>query len=156
MPEYLGFIDKIGNTVDGKPIYRFDFTTDKETLWGEFFNVVPAGMARNLSPDVNTLSHQGKAIFPREIYIAKENSCYSMQDCIDGIIALGFTPLDEDMLLVGENPLVFNFGEERDSVDNKLKSIGIDYFEFDEIKNGNEDVFDGLMKGEEDTGNGEE
>ena len=39
MEEYLGFVDEIGRTVDGKYIYRFDFTVDKETIWGDFLTL---------------------------------------------------------------------------------------------------------------------
>ena len=34
--EYLGFVDEIGRTTDGKYLYRFDFTYDPDSLWGAF------------------------------------------------------------------------------------------------------------------------
>ena len=30
MEEYLGFVDEIGRTIDGKFIYRLDFTLDTD------------------------------------------------------------------------------------------------------------------------------
>ena len=65
MEEFLGFVDEIGRTVDGKHIYRFDFTLDTETIWGEYFNVTPSAIIPDLQPDKNALSKQAKAIFPR-------------------------------------------------------------------------------------------
>ncbi|MBQ3945005.1 MAG: hypothetical protein II670_05260, partial [Alphaproteobacteria bacterium] len=46
-------------------------------------------------------------------------SCFTMQDCIDGIIALLFTrPREEELIL--------HFGEEMDVVVDKLKQVGIE------------------------------
>ena len=64
MTEYLAFVDEIGRTIDKKYIYRFDFTVDTETVWGEFFNVAPAAIIPKIQPDKNTLSTSAKVISP--------------------------------------------------------------------------------------------
>ena len=52
--------------------------------------------------------------------LAQKNSCFSMQDCVDGIISLAW----EDMSEYEEYPepirLIFSFGEKYDSVEDKL------------------------------------
>ena len=53
MDEFLGFIDEIGRTRDGGYIYRFDFTLDTETIWGEYFNVTPSAIIPDLQADIN-------------------------------------------------------------------------------------------------------
>lgn len=152
MEEYVGFIERIGNTDDGKPIYRFDFTYDKDAVWGDFFNVAPAGMMPVLEPDKNTLSHSGKIIFPKEIDLARNNMCYSMQDCFDGIIALAFSKMDNDNALLDNDgkPLVIHYGELIDDVKNKLVSFGLDFYEFEEVKVGDDSALTGLMENEDD------
>lgn len=154
MEEYVGFIDRIGKTDDGRPIYRFDFTYDKDAVWGEFFNVAPAGMMPVLEPDKNTLSHSGKAIFPKEIDLARNNMCYSMQDCFDGIIALAFSKMDNDNALLDDKgkPFVVQYGETLGEVKNKLGLIGLDFYEFNEVKIGDDSALTGLMNND----NGEE
>ena len=64
MKEYLGFVDEIGRTTEGGYLYRFDFTYDPESLWGEFFNIPPACIIPNLEADINCLSHSAKVISP--------------------------------------------------------------------------------------------
>ena len=148
MEEYVGFIERIGNTEDGRPIYRFDFTYDKDVGWGEYFNVAPAGMMPILEPDKNSLSHSGKIIFPKEIDLARNNMCYSMQDCFDGIIALAFSKLDpSDALLYDDGkPFVIHYGELIDDVKNKLLLLGLDFYEFEEVEAGDDSALNDLME----------
>ena len=66
MEDFLCFVDLIGQTIDGKYIYRFDFTIDTDVVWGEYFNVTPSAIIPDLQPDKHSLSHSGKVIFPCE------------------------------------------------------------------------------------------
>ena len=145
MTEYLAFVDEIGRTIDKKYIYRFDFTVDTETVWGEFFNVAPAAIIPNIQPDKNTLSTTAKVIFPRQMAIAKKNFCFSMQDCIDGIMPLLFSEIDENTLEFDEKPLFLNFAEPISSVREKLDSLGIEMFDFVEVEKGDESAIDNLI-----------
>ena len=158
--EYLAFMRRIGRTSDGDPIYLFDFTSDTDAGWGDFFNVTPAVIVPNLEPMPNCISHRAKAVFPRDIVTANENGCFSMQDCIDGIIALGFAEADEDSLFYNGAPLCFMFGEPSDSVEEKVKAIGSIFFDIEEVDNGDDGIMDDLidqLKEENDDGdNGED
>ena len=145
MDEFLGFVDEIGRTVDGKYIYRFDFTLDTETIWGEYFNVTPSAIIPDLQPDKNALSRQAKAIFPREMVLAKKNYCFSMQDCIDGIIPLIFSEIDEDTLEYNGKPFFIHFGKPFNEVENILSAIEITFFEIEEVEKGDENVIDNLL-----------
>ena len=42
MNEYLAFVRKIGNTINGDNIYEFMFTTVPDVVWGDNFNIIPA------------------------------------------------------------------------------------------------------------------
>ena len=145
MEDFLGFVDLIGRTIDGKYIYRFDFTTDTDVLWGEYFNVTPSGIIPDLQPDKNALSRSGKIIFPREMAIAKRNYCFSMQDCIDGIIPLIFSEIDEETLELDEKPFYIRFGESFNEVKEKLDKVNLDFFELYEIEKGDDSAIDALI-----------
>ena len=153
--EFLGFIDEIGRTRDGGYIYRFDFTLDTETIWGEYFNVTPSAIIPDLQADRNALTRQAKAIFPREMVIAKRNYCFSMQDCIDGIIPLMFSEIDDNTLLLEDKPFFLKFGTPFDEVEEKLKSIGISFFDIEEVEKGDDSAIDNLINSI-DEGDGEE
>ena len=145
MEDFLGFVDLIGQTIDGKYIYRFDFTTDIDVLWGEYFNVTPSGIIPDLQPDKNALSRSGKIIFPREMVIAKKNYCFSMQDCIDGIIPLIFSEIDEETLELDDKPFFIRFGESFSEVKEKLDKVNLDFFELYEIEKGDDSAIDALI-----------
>lgn len=146
MEEFLGFIDLIGLTIDGNPIYRFDFTYDTETIWGDYFNVTPSAIIPDLQPDKNAISKQAKAVFPREMVIAKKNYCFSMQDCIDGIIPLMFSEIDDNTLEYDNKPFFLSFGEDFESIIQKLNAVNIEFYEIEEMENGDDSAIDALIE----------
>lgn len=97
---YLAFVDLIGQTVDGQNIYRLDFTQAPDVVWGDSWNVTPAGITPKLFPDQNCLSVTAQLICEHRYQLAKESTCFSMQDCIDGIIPLLFDDPYSDELIV--------------------------------------------------------
>lgn len=145
MEEYLAFVDYIGMTIDGKYIYRFDFTIDPDSVWGEFFNVTPAGIVPDMQPDINSLSKTCKVNFPIEMQIAKKNYCFSMQDCIDGIIPVIFSEISEDAIVYNDAPLFFSFGENIETIQKKLQSLGIEMYDVEEVEKGDESAIDNLI-----------
>lgn len=145
MTEYLAFVDEIGRTTDGQYIYRLDFTVDKEVVWGEFFNISPSAIIPDLQPDVNTLSKSGKIIFPQEMIIAKKNYCFSMQDCIDGILPLFFAEIGEDMIEYNGKPLALDFGMEFEEVAKILSSVGVEITDLENVEKGDDSAIDDLI-----------
>lgn len=145
MEEYLAFVDYIGRTIDGKYIYRFDFTVDADSVWGEYFNVTPAGIVPDLQPDINSLSKSCKVNFPIEMQLAKKNYCFSMQDCIDGIIPLIFSEISEDGIEYNDAPLFFKFGENFETIKETLQSINIELYDIEDVKKGDESAIDDLI-----------
>ena len=99
--EYLAFIDLVGKRIDGKYIYRFDFTKSTDIVWGEQWEATPAGIVPTITPLDNCLSLSGQVICSHRYQLAKENTCFSMQDCIDGIIPLLFDdPYDDEFMML--------------------------------------------------------
>lgn len=145
MEEYLAFVDYIGRTIDGQYIYRFDFTVDADSVWGEYFNVTPAGIVPDLQPDINSLSKSCKVNFPIEMQLAKKNYCFSMQDCIDGIIPLIFSEISEEGIEYNDAPLFFKFGENFETIKETLQSINIKLYDIEDVKKGDESAIDNLI-----------
>lgn len=148
--EYLAFVDEIGQTLDGGYIYRFDFTEDTDVVWGEYFNVVPSVIIPDLQPDKNCLSTSVKVVFPRKMAIAKKSSCFSMQDCIDDILPLMFSEIDENTLEYEEKPFQLRFGEELEEVEKKINAVKLEMFGRKEVEKGNDAAIDNLIKSMDD------
>lgn len=144
--EYLAFVDEIGRTRDGEFMYRLDFTYDTESVWGDYFNIVPSVIIPDLQPETNCLSHFCKIISKYELFTAKRNNCFSMQDCIDGIIALCFSNITEEHYEIDKNPLILSFGETIDSVMEKLKGCGIEPFEMKEVQKDGDDIINNAIQ----------
>lgn len=140
MTDFLAFVKKIGNTLDGQNIYEFMFTTVPDVVWGDNFNIIPAGIIPNLSPENNCLSKKGRVITSIDFKLACESTCFSMMDSIDGIISLCFTEAGIN------DEFHFNFGEEFNEVINKLKQHNLKLEEIEDIKFDEEDIIDEVVK----------
>ena len=80
MSEFLAFVKNIGNTLDGQNIYEFMFTTVPDVVWGDNFNIIPAGIIPNLTPEPNCLSRKGRVITDIDFHLACKSTCFSMMD----------------------------------------------------------------------------
>lgn len=95
---FLVFVDDIGyDAVKSKYIYRFDFSTNIEEVWGTDFNITPAIISPVVQVDRNYISGYMNVFSDVKLLIAKKNTCFSMQDCIDGIISLCFSDFEEPL-----------------------------------------------------------
>ena len=153
--QYLAFVDYIGKTSDGKYQYRFDYTEDTEVVWGDYFNIVPSVLVPNLQPERNCLSYSEVGTFSSSLSLAKNNGCFSMQDCIDGIIALCFSEINEKTIYYHDEPFYLSFGEPLDSVRNKLTESGFVLNGLEQINKGDETVIDNLINSLDSDDNGE-
>lgn len=145
--KYLAFVDFISKTVSNEYIYRFDFTDDTDTVWGDFFNIAPTIIVPDLQPEENTISKTARVKIDRKLNIAKKNGCFSMQDCFDKIIALAFTELNEDnTIYYNDEPLYFYFGETFEEVEKKLKCCGYEFFDIVDKEIGNETIIEDLIE----------
>lgn len=144
--EYLAFIDTTGTDSAGNIIYRFDFTIDPDAVWGEYFNITPAGIVPNLQPDRNSLSSTATISVPYELELAKRSNCFSMQDCIDGIVPLGFCRIGEDTPEIEGKPFFVMFGEPAEEVTEKLSAMGVRFENMREIEKGDDTAIDKMIE----------
>lgn len=140
MDEYLAFVKKIGNTLDGQNIYEFMFTTVPDVVWGDNFNIIPAGIIPNLLPENNCLSKVGRLITDIDLKLACESTCFSMMDCIDGIISLCFTEAGID------NEFHLDFGDKINDVIELLKKYDLELVEFEDITINDDSIVDDVIK----------
>ena len=143
MNEFLAFVKKIGETLNGENIYEFMFTTVPDVVWGDNFNIIPAGIIPNISPEPNCLSRKGRVITNINFKLACNSTCFSIMDS-DGIISLCFTEAG-----IGDE-IKFDFGETLDDVVTKLKKHNLNLAELEEVKFDDDNIVDDVIKQLED------
>jgi hypothetical protein len=116
---YLLYINGLGPNYRGENIYEFIFGDSLEDVWGENWESRPANGYPN-PPDVEHIKKVG-VLTHNEITLelVQNSDVFSVQDSIDGVIALGWEKEDEiDFSLVKR--LVFKYGDQEQDVKDKL------------------------------------
>lgn len=119
---YLVFIDNVGTNLDDKYVYQLHFSETPEVVWGEFWNICPCSIVPTIIPDKATISQIYEVELDYEISTVVNNSCFSMQDCIDRIISLGWIDFTEKINIEGRL-IKFDFGEHFVETENKMKFL---------------------------------
>lgn len=119
-PVYLGFIRLIGTESDGIYNYEFIFTNNIDEFWGENFEYKPCCLCNDLIPNDEYITEIHKIRAKLKFDLVQDNCCFSMQDCMDGIISLAWENIDDYDEYPEDGRLVFNFGESYDDVERKL------------------------------------
>ena len=115
----LIFINELGPNFKGNHLYEFIFSDTNIDLWGEDWDATPSS-GRPSPPElkyinrVGSLSKEGV-----ELELGKNSDYFSMEDIVDGILALGWEKVNEENL---EYRMVFHFGETIQSIEDKLYS----------------------------------
>jgi len=125
----LVFINRIGTDSDGNQEFDLYYSTTPEDVWAEdFAEQVPSicGMD-DMIPDIDTYDaiRRVSVNSKQTIFLAVENSCFSMQDCMDGIIQLVWIKASDG------NYYGLDYGVDAEHADDFLKSYG---FKFDDLK----------------------
>jgi len=129
----LIYINKIGSNWKGVKIYEFLFSETKaiNNVQGESWDSYPA-LGAPEPPESNFVHKVGKLETDIKLDLIQYSDSFSVFDAVDGVIALGWENLleyDE----YPENRLYFKFGEDLNSVEDKL-------YERDLVLNYNESV----------------
>ena len=117
---YLGFINFIGTEIDGYNQYEFIFTTHPDEFWGENFNYKPAGLCNGLEPDRKYVQKIVVIKTLINLDLIQDSGCFSVQDCMDGVVSLAYQDLDGLDEYPEEGRLFLNFGESYNDVERKL------------------------------------
>jgi hypothetical protein len=118
---FLIYVNHSGLSVDGFNSYDFLFAKDPNIVYGSGWNVIPSSICspEEKLPHDSTYDLMKRVTTQLKLGLAQNNSCFAMQDCIDGVICLAYEDIsDYDEYPV--NRLILNFGETYKNVDKKL------------------------------------
>lgn len=120
----LCYINLIGEDIDSNYTYEFLFTERLDEFWGEDFEQKPAGLCNNLTPIENSFDEVIKTKTKFKLDLVQNNTCFSIQDCIDGIVALAWENIDDYDEYPNDGRIVFQFGDSFEDVEDKLAKRG--------------------------------
>lgn len=117
---FLVYIEKIGKNLMDWYEYEFIFSENPDIVWGQNWEQMCPCVCGDLRPDKSTYSVVKRLKTQIPLKCAQENSCFSMQDCIDGVIALAWEDISEYEEYPETGRIIFNFAEKYIDVENKL------------------------------------
>ena len=100
---------KSGTLCDGSSTYELFFSKNRDTAWGEGWNEECPSACGEIPPDESSIDYVAEFTSDVEFTFAHEQSCFSMQDCIDGCIAMMWSIEHDGIFFI-------RFGEEYTSV----------------------------------------
>jgi hypothetical protein len=115
----LIYINPLNKNYKGEHTYEFLFATSNEVNFGDDWDVNPASSGVLTPPPINEIKSVGiLKTNDIELDLAIFSDHFSMYDCVENIIALGWEKESPN----NEIRLVFHFGESVESVKEKLYS----------------------------------
>jgi hypothetical protein len=116
---YLVYINGLGPNYKGDNIYEFIFSDTLE-IFGKNWESKPANGYPS-PPDLEYINKVGTLINEEiEFDLVQDSDVFSMIDSMDGVISLGWEKEDNDKDFSLVKRLVFHFGENENSVKDKL------------------------------------
>lgn len=117
---FLIYVNELGSNYKGENIYEFIFTDNLEDIWGEAWDSKPS----NGYPSPPNIEHITKVgTLKNEMVnmsVIQNSDYFSMIDAMDGVIALSWEDENDEIDFTLNTRLVFKFGEEEQSVKDKL------------------------------------
>lgn len=107
---YLCFIKSIGKNVNNENIYELIFTDKVDTFWGENFEYMPCCLCNELIPNVNDYKLIKTINTTINLSLIQNSCCHSMQDCMDGIIALAWEDISDYDEYPENGRLILHYG----------------------------------------------
>ena len=112
----LVYINPIGKNSEGKNEYEFFFSETPETVWAEDWNIEAPSACSNLQPEPSMYSLVERIETEVPLKCAQQNSCFSMQDCVDTIIAIVWEDISEYEQFPEPYRIVIHYGERYEKV----------------------------------------
>lgn len=117
---YLIFINELGPNFKGDNIYEFIFSNNLKEIWGENWESKPAN-SNPLPPDIEHINKVGVLTNNNiKMEVIQNSDFFTMSDCQDGVICLGWEKESDEIDFSIKKRLVFNYGEDEKNVKNKL------------------------------------
>lgn len=113
----LIYVNIVGKNSESEFVYEFYFSDEAEMAWGIDWDIKPAGICHISVPE--KMEYDAIKILKTDIplNVAQKNSCFSMQDCKDGIIPTAWENLDLAEEYPEKGRFVFPFNISLDEVE---------------------------------------
>ena len=112
----LVYVNPVGQTSDGLYEYEFFLSDTPDIVWGKDWAEPCASACKNILPEQDTYSKIVQVVSDYRLNLAIENSCFSMQDCVDGVISLFWIEDDDNIYTCA-------FGTDYDEVKENFKDL---------------------------------
>ena len=123
MSEYkVVYIIYVGKDIDDKNIYQFILSNNPDDVFSEGWGEKPASNIPKsiLMIDEDMYEYAKELKTAMILDLAQDNSCFSMQDARDNIVALAYENIDNYEEYPEEGRVVIHFGESIDEVEKKF------------------------------------
>lgn len=110
----------VGKNSDNDNIYHLLITIDSDRVWAEGWENKPSCLIHDLKPEDDMYEYVAELKTGIKLDTAQDNSCFSMQDCRDKIIALAYENLDDAEEYPEDGRIVIHFGDLVENVEKML------------------------------------
>ena len=117
---YLVYVNPVGKDSNDLFEYEFFFSETPENVWGEDWNIACPAACGDTLPDPTTYSEIKTIKTDIPLFCAQQNTCFSLQDCIDEIISLVYC-VEDDIIFS------FKFSETYENVARTLNDYNINF-----------------------------
>ena len=114
----LVYINKIGQNWKGNYIYEFLFSDIIKDIDGEGWDSYPSS-GNPEPPEVKFIKETGVLNTTLKLDLVQESDSFAMWDAVDGVVSMAWENM-EGYDEYPEKTLFFSFGEDIESVNNKL------------------------------------
>jgi len=105
---HLVYINPIGKDSNNLYEYEFFFSETPDIVWGQDWNIACPAACENTLPDPETYSEVKTLKTEIPLFCVQQNTCFSIQDCIDGIICLGYFQTDKGVVKFDFSETIYN------------------------------------------------
>jgi hypothetical protein len=117
---YLVFVNELGPNYKGDNIYEFIFSDTIDDIWGESWESTPSNGYPH-PPNIELIKKVGVLKNDKIVLsVIQKSDYFSMMDAIDDVIALAWENESESVNFDVNKRLVFRFGENIETIKNKL------------------------------------
>ena len=117
---YLVYVNPVGKDSNDLFEYEFFFSETPENVWGEDWNIACPAACGDTLPDPTTYSEIKTIKTDIPLFCVQQNTCFSLQDCIDEIISLVYC-VEDDIIFS------FKFSETYENVVRTLNDYNINF-----------------------------
>jgi hypothetical protein len=115
---YLVYINMVGKNFKGEYLYEFIFSDTTKDIDGEEWDTFPAS-GRPEPPHDNFIKMVGRLESELKLDVVQNSDTFAVWDAVDGVIALAWENINA-YDSYPEKRLCFTFGENKESVEEKL------------------------------------